>query len=318
MRVLMLSLLALAGCQTVPASAPQPPETPRYHLVDLSGDFVRFYDATQGQNDADRLAAFYRDVAPRFPQFYDPARTDAGRMDQRVLGSIRQFPDIRARYLTASAQFSAAMDPAFTSFARAFPDMQPIGDVYLVHSLGEMDGGTRDFHDQTYFIFGADVMARVHAGFSSEQPFFHHELFHRYHARFFGDCEPVWCGLWQEGLAVYVAAQLNPGASDGELLLNSPQPIRAPVDANRALAFCAVKARLDSTEQSDYSQLFQGQAHVEGLPPRFAYYVGYLVAREAGRTHTLQQLAHMPASEVRPLIQQALTTLAPSCPPPAN
>lgn len=313
MRFLMLALLALAGCQTAPAANAQ--ETPRYHLVDLSGDFVRFYDATEGQSDTDRLAAFHRDVASRFPEFYDAARFDAGREDQRVLGAIRQFPSIRESYLRASAQFSAAMDPAFTSFTRAFPDMQPIGDVYLVHSLGEMDGGTRDFHDQTYFIFGADIMARVHAGFSSEQPFFHHELFHRYHQRFFGDCEPVWCGLWQEGLAVYVAAQLNPAASDSELLLSSPQPIRAAVDANRVLAFCAVKARLESTAQNDYAQLFQGQSHVEGLPPRFGYYVGYLVAQEAGRTHTLQQLAHMPAAEVHPLIEAALTTLAPNCPP---
>lgn len=311
MRILLLALLALAGCQT---AAPPAQGTPRYHLIDLTGDFVRFYDATQGQSDEERLAAFYRDVAPCFPQFYDRARFDDNLQDRRVLTSIQGFPALRERYLRASTQFAAAMDPAFTSFERAFPDMQPVGDIYLIHSLSEMDGGTRTFDGQTYFIFGADVMARVHAGFSSESPFFHHELFHIYHARFFGDCEPIWCGLWQEGLAVYVASQLNPNATDAELLLSSPQPIRPAVDANRALAFCAVKARLDSTDQNDYRQLFQGQAHVEGLPARAGYYVGYLVAQEAGRTHTLQQLAHMPPSEVRPLIEQALTTLAPNCP----
>lgn len=314
MRFLMLSLLALAACQTAPAAPPPP----RYHLIDLSGDYVRFYDATQGQSDAERLAAFYRDVAPRFPEFYDPARFDAGSEDRRILQSIQQFPSIRERYMTASAQFTRALDPAFTSFSRAFPDMQPIGDVYLVHSLGEMDGGTRTFNGRTYFIFGPDIMALVHRGLSTEQPFFHHELFHIYHARFFGDCEPIWCGLWQEGLATYVAAQLNPGSTDAELLLTFPQPIRAAVEANRAVAFCAIKASLDSTDQHDYAQFFQGQSHADGLPPRAGYYLGYLVVQEAARTRSLEQLAHLPHDEVRSVIDAALRTLAPSCPPPAN
>ncbi len=313
MRLVLGAVLAglLTTSQTAPAT-PQPPAP--FHLVDLSGDFVRFYDATEGQSDADRVAAFYRDVAPRFPPFYDAGRFDAGRQDQRILRSIRQFPDIRAHYLTASTQFASAIAPAFASFSRAFPDMPPIGDVYLLHSLGEMDGGTREFQGQIYFIFGADVMARVHAGFTSEQPFFHHELLHRYHQRFFDACDPVWCGLWEEGLAVYVAARLNPGASDDELLLTSPEPIRAAVDANRALAVCTIKARLDSTEQNDFGQLFEGQAHPDGLPPRFGYYVGYLAVQEAARAHSMQELAHMNPAQARPVVDAALTALAPVCP----
>lgn len=313
MRLMLGGVLAtlLTASRIVPA-APQP--APPYRLIDLSGDFVRFFDATQGQSDADRVAAFYRDVSPRFPEFYDAGRFDEGRQDQRILRSIRQFPDIRVRYLTASTQFASAIAPAYASFSRAFPDMPPIGDVYLLHSLGEMDGGTRELRGRVDFIFGADVMARVHAGFASEQPFFHHELFHRYHERFFSACDPVWCGLWEEGLAVYVAAQLNAGASDDELLLSSPEPIRATVDADRTLAVCIVKSRLDSTEPDDVSQLFEGQAHPDRLPPRFGYYVGYLAMQEAARDHSLQELAHMDRAQARPVIDAALTALAPVCP----
>ena len=62
----------------------------------------------------------------------------------------------------------------------------------------------------------------------------HHELFHLYHSRAFEGCDAVWCGLWREGLAVHVAAELNPGASDAELVLTMPVPLRA--------AFALVKA----------------------------------------------------------------------------
>lgn len=313
MRLFLGAFLAglLTASQTVPEPA-QPP--PPFHLIDLSGDFVRFFDATEGEGDADRVAAFYRDVAPRFAQFYDAGRFNEGRQDQRILRSIRQFPDIRARYLAVSTRFASTIAPAYASFSRAFPDTRPIGEIYLLHSLGEMDGGTRDFHGQVYFIFGADVMARVHAGFASEQPFFHHELFHRYHERYFDACDRIWCGLWEEGLAVFVAARLNPGASDEELLLTSPEPIPAEVDANRTLAVCKVKERLDSTLQNDFSEIFEGQAHPHGLPSRFGYYVGYLAMQEAARTHAMQELARMNQAQARPVIDAALTALAPRCP----
>ena len=49
------------------------------------------------------------------------------------------------------------------------------------------------------------------------------------------------------------------------------------------------------------------------LPRRFGYYVGYLVAAEAGKTRTLKELAQMPNDQVRPLVEQSLRGMA-SCP----
>ncbi len=54
-------------------------------------------------------------------------------------------------------------------------------------------------------------------------------------------------------------------------------------------------------------------ASIRVLPPRFGYYVGYLVVREAARTHTLQQLAHLSVAEARPVVDAALASLA-TCP----
>ena len=71
-----------------------------------------------------------------------------------------------------------------------------------------MDGGTRSVKGQRYLVFGADVMARVTTP-GRERPFFHHELFHVYNEKFFSECDPLWCALWMEGLAVYVSERLN-------------------------------------------------------------------------------------------------------------
>jgi hypothetical protein len=184
--------------------------------------------------------------------------------------------------------------------------------VYLVNSLGEFDGGTREVGGRTVLMFGADVIARIHMDHDI-QPFFHHELFHLYHHRYFPECEPIWCGLWAEGLATYAARTLNPKASDAELLLTTPEPLRAAVEKDRKGAVCAVTARLESTSQKDYGALFSSDRLSPTLPPRFGYYVGYLVAEEIGRTHTLKQMAQMKPPQARRAVDAALARLA-DCP----
>ena len=162
--------------------------------------------------------------------------------DSAIIQSFEQFPGIRDHFTAVTSGFARLLAPAYDSFARAFPDLRPIGPIYIVHSIGEFDGGTRKVSGQSRLVFGADVMAQVHH-FADETPFFQHELFHVYHAQFFSDCEETWCALWSEGLAVLVAQRLNPRATDAELLLTSPQPIRPEVDRNRVAAVCAVASR---------------------------------------------------------------------------
>jgi hypothetical protein len=160
-------------------------------------------------------------------------------------------------------------------------------------------------------MFGIDVIARLH-DFPDEQPFFHHELFHVYHGQFFEECDQAWCALWMEGLAVLAARTLNPAASDAELLLGSPRPIRPEVERNRKAAVCAAVARLDSNRQTDYAALFSNGPAPGDVPPRFGYYVGYLAAQEAARERSLAQLAHLDNAAARPIVGAALARLA-SC-----
>jgi hypothetical protein len=285
-----------------------------YRLVDLSDDFAAFYDRTEGMAPAVRIEAFKAEIAPLFPEFYGRGRfadLEQSAYDARIGRAIERFPQYREAYARKAASFAALLAPAYASFVQAFPDMAsaPIGDIYLLNSLGEMDGGTREFSGRGYLIFGADVMARVHP-YEDEEPFFHHELFHIYHQRSFSDCGEVWCALWIEGLAVYASITLNPDASDEQLLLTVPEPIPAAVDANLAEAVCTIRARAHSRESADLNAIFSFRRLNEQLPPRFGYYLGYLVAREAGHTRSLQDLARLNEAEAWPVVAAALARLA--------
>jgi hypothetical protein len=283
-----------------------------YRLTDLTDEFVAAYDRTEGMPLEVRIKAFKTDVAPLFPDFYGRARFSTitkAQHDARIGRAIERFPAERDAYLSRSASFVALLDPAYASFTRAFSDMGEFGDVYLLHSLGEMDGGTRSFSNGVVLIFGADVMGRVHPN-DDVEAFFHHELFHIYHQRTFQECAEVWCSLWSEGLAVHVSRELNPDATDAQLLLTTPEDIPATVNANLAEAVCTVRARLDSSASADLAALFSFSRLNERLPPRFGYYVGYLVAREAGRRHSIQDLARLDAAAARPVVEAALARLA--------
>lgn len=318
--VSILAALALGACQTAPAApaqvAAEPAPREIYTIVDLTDDFIAFHDRTVGMETSARVGAFKQEFNALFPGFYDVARME-GRMtpeqyDARIARALEMFPRMRERYEATTAGFDASIAPAREAFLAAFPDMQPVGDIYFVHSLGEMDGGTREINGVTYPIFGADVMSQIYEP-GGTTPFFQHELFHFYHRAFFQDCEPLWCSLWREGLATYVSEQLNPGADDRALLLTLPRPIRPEVDANMEHAVCELSARLHSEATEDYAPFFWGSDNIEGLPPRAGYYLGYLVAREAGRMRSIQALAHLPPDEVLPIVEAALAQLG-RCP----
>lgn len=317
---LIRRLTALALIFVTPAFA-APADGDRIRLVDLTPAFAAAWEKTKDLPDAERVAAFEADFAPNLPGFYDPKRARPGRQERfqaRILSGLKQFPDQRAGIEDVNRRFTTMFTPALRSFEARFGPMIGYPPVYLVNSLGEFDGGTRDLPEGVRLLFGADEIARIHAN-HDVRPFFHHELFHLYQNRLSPEeCELMWCALWGEGLAVYVAEKLNPGATDEDLLLNGPTPIRPEVDAHMTEAVCAVRSRLDSRDKTDYDAMFSFQRLNPNLPPRFGYYLGYRVAERLGRTRSLDELARLPSDKVRALIDQTLREMA-TCPatPPA-
>jgi len=308
-------LLAALAAAIFAGSPVQAAPRPGLELVDLTPRFTAAWEATTALPDAERPAAFRAAMAEAAPGFYPRDKLEPAalaRYDARLLRDLKAYPGQRAGIEGVSRSFGAMFRAAAPSFEARFGRMSGYPPVYLLHSLGEFDGGTRDIAGKTTLLFGADMIVRYHAG-DDLQPFFHHELFHLRHARTFKECDQVWCSLWTEGLAVYVAAKLNPKATDSELLLVQPEPIRPAVERDRKAAVCAAVARLDSASETDMQALFSfGRLSAE-LPPRFGYYVGYLAAEELGKTRSLTQLAALDNAAVRPLLERGLRSLA-DCP----
>jgi hypothetical protein len=283
-----------------------------YEVVDLATPYASFWDETRNLTSPQRVAAFKTRFNLLLPGFFTAGRvgwvTDE-QYDAAIANALEKFPAIRERFTATTRDFAGLLAPAYESFARAFPDLRPVGPIYIVHSLGEFDGGTRPVSGVTRLMFGADVIAQLH-DFPDERPFFHHELFHVYHAQFFEECDEVWCALWSEGLATLAAKRLDPQATDAELLLSSPRPIRPEVERDRKAAVCAVAKRLDSKDAADYGSLFSSGPALAGLPPRVGYFVGFLTAEEAARGRSLPELAHLDAAAARAVVVAALGRLA--------
>ena len=282
------------------------PEQVQY--IDLTGHFARLAEETAGKDDATRLALFHERMDTVLPGFYVPRFGIApAAYDGLIIGALKGFDDQRVAYERVQREFPAAFHAGIQHFRKVFPGFTLDVPVYLLHSLGEMDGGTRDIGGKVSLVFGADVIARVH-GPHDLTPFLDHELFHVEHGKHFPGCPHLWCSLWSEGLATYAAKVMNPGADDRQLLLTSPKPIRAAVDASWPAAACFTRARLYSKDSADIQAMFGGSAGAKEFPERFGYYVGLRVIEEIG-DRPLSELSRMPPERALATLTTAINRL---------
>ncbi|VXB49813.1 hypothetical protein [Massilia sp. 9I] len=307
---LIASLILLSTALSVP-SAQAAAAAPVMKVNDLATAFQQVADRNAGAPDA-AARDFRETIVPRFPQFYGLQRyggklTEA-QQDARVAKAFADFPAIRGAYIKKVADFTRDLPRHIASFRAEFPDYPASTDIWFLHSLGEMDGGTRTFDGKRFFVFGADVMVKAH-GNGDEAAFFHHELFHDYQALQCGSQDRVWSLLWEEGLATYVALRLNPKASEAELLLDLP--IGLVPDTRRQLgrALDDLHAKLDSSAEEALAGLFQRRGDLTGLPARRGYYLGYLVAEEIGKGMSMRQMAKLDCESARKAVADAVEKL---------
>ena len=298
--VLMLSLLLAATATAAPP------------IRDLSIAFDEFYQRTEFMPLPARVEEFRRSVGTRFPQFYGDERIDYSHaeQDERIGAAIVKYPMIRDVYLKKARTFKAQLARYVDEFQARFPDYRYDGEIWLLHSLGEMDGGTRDFAGRPYLIFGADGLARYHAD-GDAGAFFHHELFHTYQQPAVRDCgdDRVWSALWSEGLAIYVSQQMHPQASEKELLVDFPAGTVAKTRAVLPAAWGQLESALDSRDPVTMASLFQMSSRDKSLPQRRGYYLGYLVAQEAAKSRDVAELAKLGCAPARELVTATVRKL---------
>jgi hypothetical protein len=281
-------------------------EAERAQYVDLTAHFSRFVDETAGMEGTARIALFHKQMDTLLPGFYAPRfGLTPAQYDANIARALGESKARRREHERVQREFPAAFYAGLQHFRRAFAGFTLDVPVYLVHSVGEMDGGTRELGGKTHLIFGADVIAQLHEP-GDLTAFLDHELFHVENGKHFPDCEQVWCPLWAEGLATYAAKVMNPGASDRELLLTVPKPIRPAVEANWPGALCFVRSKLFSADPADVGALFVGGADENEFPERFGYFVGMRVIEELGGEYELPELARMSPDRAKSVLMVSL------------
>ena len=305
--LLMASLLALPCFAVTPVTPAGSTE-----VRDLARSFDVFWQRSQQDGEAQRIARFKQEIAPLFPDFYGIERYEGRRTqaqhDALIGRAIAVYPAIREDYLRKAGRFERDLPRYTASFQASFPDYRQQQPIYFLNSLFEMDGGTRDLNGHAYLIFGIDGMVRYH-GKTDEAAFFHHELFHTYHAAALAACDSdtVWVRLWSEGLATYVSKALNPDADDKALLLDIPDGLAQRTRLVLEPALAQLESVLDSSDQRVNGALFSMSGDDDsGLPVRRGYYLAYLVAQEAGKGRTLDQLAKLDCKASRAVVGAAL------------
>jgi hypothetical protein len=298
--------LAVALLTAAPVAAAAPARQP---YISLTRQFARFADQTKAMPRAERVALFRKRFNALFPGFYEPREMlDAAHYDDYVAKALEGFPQLRPAYERVERQFPVAYAKGIKHFQTFFPGFTQNLPAYFLHSLGEMDGGTRVVRGKTYFIFGADVIASIQDA-TTLGPFLDHELFHVENGKYFKDCDAVWCSLWTEGMATYAASVTNPGATDHQLFLDTPAPIRPTVDADWKKALCFTYAKRNSLDPAEYRIFFLGGAAERAFPVRFGYYIGFRMAQRLGAHHHLAELAHMKQAQARALVETELAAM---------
>jgi hypothetical protein len=305
MRIPALMLSALVAL--TPVAAAPPPATPPYHSV--TKEFELFFDETAAMPEAARVALFRQRFDAMFPGFYEPAEGQSeAEFNASIAKSLAAFPALREKYQATERDFPRAYAAGIAHFRAQFPGFKPTLPVWFVHSLGRMDGGTRELKGKVYMVFGADVIAKIHDG-KDIGPFLDHEMFHVENGQWFKDCDAIWCSLWQEGGATYAASVMNPGSDDRLLMLDQPKPIRAAVDTDWRGALCQVRTDLDAADHKIYAGYFFGGNRDQKFPARWGYYVGLRLMQRLGKTMSLSQIDHLDNKAARPIVTRELDAM---------
>ena len=286
-----------------------------FTIHDFLPEFWQFWKAAENQ-PVERQAelwqslyvskhqAVFDDLAGPCKDQYDPA-----------WARTRYFPNlpkIVPAMRDATENLPEKLAAARTRFLDLFADMHWTGDIYVMASGYCFNGRAQTIQGRGAILFGMD--ATVALGQKDLSPGMTHELFHRYHNQFF-DFQasrnyPLWTALWAEGMAQYVAEQLNPTAS-GVDLSHVPIGMVQKVDARRQELAADFLKKFSSTQEADAKTYFNDiNSKDPFVPARAGYQLGVLVVRELSKRYSIQTMAHWSQSEARPKIHTALAAIA--------
>ena len=309
-------LICLSGGLAVAAAPDDGAE--RLRVVDAAENCAEFWRRAAGATPEQQSRAFEELLRAPHPTLYTSAVLGldeplARSVPERLakMGKMGKFVPDPTRVEEVRRTLDADLQESARDFRKTFPGFAMKRPVSVVCSLGAFDGGTRKVEGASMLVFGPDVIVAIRPRGFNLRPFLEHELFHVHHEALLPDApQTVVQSLWEEGLATYVSAALNPGATHDEIsvpdaLIAAAMP-RIPELASRLLG------HLDDPDSGPvYKQFFYGSLEgTSGVPPRSGYVLGWKIAEAAGKTRSLPQLAAMTPARSRTLVEQQLRAWA--------
>lgn len=288
-------------------------------VVDLETPVERLARDTASLSPADQVAAYRSRILAPHAEAYAPqvlGEFTPAALDKALAASLADARS-NADRPQAAARVRRALSQAERRFGREFPDFRCDFPIYLMDSLGRLDGAGRQVGGRPALVVGVDQVTQEQA-ILPLPVFLSHELFHRYHSQAAGfsddpgEHQAIWRALWAEGLATYVSWRMNPGVSVDAALIAPPNLAEKARPQIAAIARDLL-AHLGDVDRDTYRTYFtygDPKVTARGLPWRSGYYAGFLVAQDLGRSRSLAQLAALkgPALEVE--IRRALERLA--------
>lgn len=227
---------------------------------------------------------------------------------------LQVFDPMAAAVRRLSAQFPALWQAHAARFRRALPDAVDDAPVTILPSFYYFDARVRMWRDRIVLFVGLDGVVRLHGADADLGILLDHESFHLYHHQvnptlLLPAGDPLWLGIWKEGLAVHASAVLNPDATRLRVLLGDAAlaAIGPEVIARVAAELPPVLGATANATRARYLAYdYRGD-----IPARSGYVLGWVIAqRAAAQGRDLAALARLPATEAEALTRREILALA--------
>jgi hypothetical protein len=289
-------------------------------VVDLMPEYRRLVSESRNQSPKEQVVTFHRGLDLSHTDLY--SKTGVGfqteeHLNGAILKALGEARQNLQSVLLMSETVSSSLPQEVARFEKVFPDFRCNFPIYLVPSLGNLDGAGRIVDGRPALVLGIDSMASEFSGKPLQlRIFLDHEIFHRYHSQVSGFSddkgqeEVIWRGLWAEGLATYVSMVLNPAATMQDALF-FPTDLESRASPIRSRLAKQLEDKLDISDPRIFQQYFSYHAgDVDGVPPRSSYYIGALAAQRLAQQYSLTELIHLRGDAVRKELEETLIWIA--------
>lgn len=276
-------------------------------LEDLMPAFWTAYDALPPGDDITRARALIGSWFTPQVQAYRGAAI--GRVD--LARWLPVFDPLATRARRLSVALPALWCARCAHFRTVLPDAMESVPALAFVSVLSFDAATRLWRGRVALFLGLDMMVLLHG--EAVGPLLDHERFHMYHhevnpSLILPGGDPLWLGIWKEGLAVHATAALNPGAPRVLAFLGEAALADAGPALFRRLA-AELPGRLHETSGEARAR-YLAYGYRGDIPARSGYALGAAIVERIARGRDLAALARIPTTEAEALVRAQVAAMS--------